>query len=89
MVKWHVKEGDYVKEGDPLVDVMTEKATVTLPAPTSGRVVKILIGEDQGVKVGQTLCVIEPAGEAAAEKPQTAQPAPPRGGGHARGSPSG
>jgi pyruvate dehydrogenase E2 component (dihydrolipoamide acetyltransferase) len=76
VVKWHVKEGDYVKEGDPLVDVMTEKATVTLPAPTSGRVVKILAGEGQVVKVGQTLCVIEPAGEAAAEKPQMAQPAP-------------
>ncbi len=76
VVKWHVKEGDYVKEGDPLVDVMTEKATVTLPAPTSGRVVKILAGEGQVVKVGQTLCVIEPSGEAAAEKPQMAQPAP-------------
>jgi pyruvate dehydrogenase E2 component (dihydrolipoamide acetyltransferase) len=76
VVKWHVKEGDYVKEGDPLVDVMTEKATVTLPAPTSGRVVKILVGEGQVVKVGQTLCVIEPAGEAAAEKPQTGQPTP-------------
>lgn len=76
VVKWHVKEGDYVKEGDPLVDVMTEKATVTLPAPTSGRVVKILVGEGQVVKVGQTLCVIEPAEEAAAEKPQTGQPAP-------------
>jgi pyruvate dehydrogenase E2 component (dihydrolipoamide acetyltransferase) len=76
VVKWHVKEGDYVKEGDPLVDVMTEKATVTLPAPTSGRVVKILVGEGQVVKVGQTLCVIEPAGESAAEKPQTGQPAP-------------
>jgi pyruvate dehydrogenase E2 component (dihydrolipoamide acetyltransferase) len=75
VVKWHVKEGDYVKEGDPLVDVMTEKATVTLPAPTSGRVVKILVGEGQVVKVGQTLCIIEPA-EAAAEKPQTGQPAP-------------
>lgn len=76
VVKWHVKEGDYVKEGDPLVDVMTEKATVTLPAPTSGRVVKILVGEGQVVKVGQTLCIIEPAEEAAAEKPQTGQPAP-------------
>jgi pyruvate dehydrogenase E2 component (dihydrolipoamide acetyltransferase) len=76
VVKWHVKEGDYVKEGDPLVDVMTEKAAVTLPAPTSGRVVKILVGEGQVVKVGQTLCVIEPAGGAAAEKPQTGQPAP-------------
>ncbi len=74
VVKWHVKEGDYVKEGDPLVDVMTEKATVTLPAPTSGRVVKILVREGQVVKVSQTLCIIEPA-EAPAEKPQTAQPA--------------
>ncbi|AET33257.1 dihydrolipoamide acetyltransferase family protein [Pyrobaculum ferrireducens] len=77
VVKWHVKEGDYVKEGDPLVDVMTEKATVTLPAPTSGKVVKILAREGQVVKVGQTLCIIEPAAEAAPpEKPQAAQPAP-------------
>jgi len=75
VVKWHVKEGDYVKEGDPLVDVMTEKATVTLPAPTSGRVVKILIAEGQVVKVGQTLCIIEPAEGTAAEKRQAAEPA--------------
>ncbi|AEA12510.1 Pyruvate/2-oxoglutarate dehydrogenase complex, dihydrolipoamide acyltransferase (E2) component [Thermoproteus uzoniensis 768-20] len=80
IVKWHVKEGDYVKEGDPLVDVMTEKATVTLPAPAAGKVVKILAKEGQVVKVGQTLCVIEPAeGEAKqAERPQAeaAQQAP-------------
>lgn len=69
VVKWHVKEGDFVKEGDPLVDVMTEKATVTLPAPTTGKVVKILVREGEVVKVGQTLCVIEPA-EVPAAGPQ-------------------
>ena len=77
VIKWHVKEGDFVKEGDPLVDVMTEKATVTLPAPTTGRVVKILVREGEVVKVGQTLCVIEPA-EGPAAGPQTEAPARPR-----------
>lgn len=61
IIKWHVKEGDYVKEGDPLVDVMTEKATVTLPSPATGRVAKILAKEGETVKVGQVLCLIEPA----------------------------
>ncbi|AFA39095.1 Pyruvate/2-oxoglutarate dehydrogenase, dihydrolipoamide acyltransferase (E2) [Pyrobaculum oguniense TE7] len=69
IVKWHVKEGDFVKEGDPLVDVMTEKANVTLPAPATGKVVKILAKEGEIVKVGQVLCVIEEV---------AAQEAPPK-----------
>ena len=44
IVTWHVKVGDSVAEDDPIVDVMTDKATVTIPSPTNG-VVKELSGD--------------------------------------------
>ena len=37
IVIWHVKEGDIVKD-DPILDVMTDKATVTIPSPTDGKI---------------------------------------------------
>ena len=40
LVKWHVKEGDAVKEDQTLAEVMTDKATVTVPSPRAGRVIK-------------------------------------------------
>ena len=44
IVTWHVKVGDSVSEDDSIVDVMTDKATVTIPSPTNG-VVKELSGD--------------------------------------------
>jgi 2-oxoisovalerate dehydrogenase E2 component (dihydrolipoyl transacylase) len=44
IVTWHVKVGDSVAEDDSIVDVMTDKATVTIPSPTNG-VVKELSGD--------------------------------------------
>ena len=38
LVAWHVKVGDMVAEDQPLADVMTDKATVRIPAPVVGRV---------------------------------------------------
>lgn len=61
VVRWRVKEGDVVKENDPLVEVLTEKATVEIPSPVAGRVAKLLAKEGERVKVGQTLIVIETA----------------------------
>ena len=36
VVQWHVSVGDSVSEDDPIVDVMTDKATVTIPSPVNG-----------------------------------------------------
>lgn len=44
VVQWHVSVGDAVKEDDPIVDVMTDKAAVTIPSPVSG-VISSLNGE--------------------------------------------
>ena len=40
VVTWHFAEGDQVQEDDPLVEVMTDKATVTIPSPTAGVISK-------------------------------------------------
>ena len=69
IVAWHVKIGDTVEEDDPLVEVMTDKATVELPAPVSGKVVAIhgAVGEKRAV--GSDLVELEVAGEEAEENP--------------------
>ena len=59
IVSWKVKEGDRVKLDQPLVEVMTDKATVELPSPRAGTVVKIHYQDGQICPVGQILVTIE------------------------------
>jgi pyruvate dehydrogenase E2 component (dihydrolipoamide acetyltransferase) len=61
VVRWLVAEGAAVKEDDPLVEILTDKANVEIPSPLSGTVVKILAAPGQVVKVGELLALIEPA----------------------------
>jgi pyruvate dehydrogenase E2 component (dihydrolipoamide acetyltransferase) len=59
ILKWMAGEGDSIKEDQPLVEVMTDKVNVQIPAPRSGRVVQILVKEGDVAKVGQTIMVID------------------------------
>ncbi|HZW55725.1 MAG TPA: dihydrolipoamide acetyltransferase family protein [Nitrososphaerales archaeon] len=63
IVKWLVTEGDEIKEDQPMVEVMTDKATVQIPSPTSGRVGKILAKEGQTVRVGTSIVSFDAGGE--------------------------
>jgi len=56
-----VKEGDEVREDQPLVEVMTEKVNVEIPAPRSGTVSKIMVKEGDVLKVGQTILILTEA----------------------------
>ncbi|QDE91033.1 dihydrolipoamide acetyltransferase [Myxococcus xanthus] len=67
LVKWHVKAGDSVKEDQVLAEVMTDKATVTVPAPKAGRVVKTHGNEGDMAKVHQLLVTLEVEGAAPAQ----------------------
>lgn len=67
LVKWHVKEGDAVKEDDVLAEVMTDKATVTVPSPKAGRVLKTHGKEGDMAKVHQLLVSLEVEGAATAQ----------------------
>jgi pyruvate dehydrogenase E2 component (dihydrolipoamide acetyltransferase) len=57
-----VHEGDVVREDAPLLEVETDKATVEIPSPMSGRIEKIHVQPGQTVKVGQVLVEFGDAG---------------------------
>jgi pyruvate dehydrogenase E2 component (dihydrolipoamide acetyltransferase) len=53
--RWYVKPGDHVVEDQPLVEVMTDKATVTIPSPRRGTVTRLLHEVGQVAKVHQPM----------------------------------
>jgi len=65
VVRWLVKEGDVLQEDQPMVEIMTDKATVEIPTPRAGRVAKLMYGEGQVCPVGKVLIAIEVADAAA------------------------
>jgi len=71
IVNWRVKPGDTIAEDEVIVEVMTEKAAVELPAPVGGRVLSITGTPGDMVPVGADLIVIETGTPAT-----TAAPAP-------------
>jgi pyruvate dehydrogenase E2 component (dihydrolipoamide acetyltransferase) len=56
--RWLVKEGDDVAEDEPLVEVITDKATVEIPSPFAGHVTRILVAAGEIVPVGTVLVTI-------------------------------
>lgn len=80
LVRWLVKEGDVVKHDQPLVEVMTDKATVEIPCSSDGKVTKLVAKEGQIVKVGETLLTLESGAskdvKSEAPRPQAAAPGP-------------
>src|SRR5215470_2207875 len=59
IVQWLRKEGDAVQEGDPLVEVETEKANMEVPAPSRGTLVRLLVERGAVVPVGGVLAILE------------------------------
>ncbi len=62
IVSWLVAEGDAVGEDQPIVEVLTDKATVVIPSPKAGTVSKIPWAAGDIVPVGDTLIVLDGAG---------------------------
>jgi len=59
VVKWLKKEGGKVEKGEPLVEVMTEKATYEVESPAGGILSKVLVAEEEISPVGSVLGIIE------------------------------
>ena len=81
VVQIMVKEGDRVTEGQSLIELETEKATVPVPAPAAGTITRLLVRQGDHLKVGQAL--VELDGESGSqqakettEKKPTADKAP-------------
>jgi pyruvate dehydrogenase E2 component (dihydrolipoamide acetyltransferase) len=58
VIQWFKKEGEAVNKGEPLVEVLSEKATVDVEAPASGILRKILVEQGMDVPVNATLAII-------------------------------
>ncbi|HXU00172.1 MAG TPA: dihydrolipoamide acetyltransferase family protein [Polyangia bacterium] len=72
VVRWLVKEGDELQEDQPMVEIMTDKATVEIPTPRAGRVAKLMFAEGQICPVGKVLIAIEVPDAPGAAAPQPA-----------------
>lgn len=76
VVEWHVEVGSVVEEDAPLVDVLTEKATVELPSPRAGRVLSLTGSPGDKIRVGSEILVLET--EAVDEAARPAEPTEPK-----------
>jgi 2-oxoglutarate decarboxylase len=78
VLEWHVAEGDFVSEGDTVVEVSTDKVDAEVPAPTSGLITKLVAAVDDEVAVGAPLAEMEPGdgSNAAAADPAAEEAAP-------------
>jgi 2-oxoglutarate dehydrogenase E2 component (dihydrolipoamide succinyltransferase) len=81
--QWLKKDGDLVREGEPLFELETEKASQEIPAPATG-VLHISVAASATVSIGQQVGRIEPDEKPAARK----APEPPRDGVQAKAPPA-
>lgn len=56
---WFKQPGDMVKEGEDLVELVTDKATFSMPSPAAGKIKELLVSEGDNAEVGQSIAVIE------------------------------
>ena len=60
VLEWHKQEGEFVEEGETVVEVSTDKVDAEVPAPASGTLTRILKGEDETIEVGGALAELDP-----------------------------
>ena len=74
---WHVTVGSTVREDDPLVDMMTDKATVEITSPVSGTVLELHGAKGEKRPTGSELVILEVEGAGKAATPPPRKPEPP------------
>ena len=76
ILKWYVAPGGTIQEDEPLVDVETDKAALTIPSPRGGKIVSVAGKVGDTVLVGDVLAVIDDGTGVAVAPPTTAVEAP-------------
>ncbi|MFE6870716.1 biotin/lipoyl-containing protein, partial [Kitasatospora sp. NPDC057692] len=59
VTRWLKAEGERVEVDEPLLEVSTDKVDTEIPAPASGILASIKVGEDETVEVGAELAIID------------------------------
>jgi len=77
LVRWLVRPGDAVTPGQGLAEVMSDKATMEVPAPFAGTITALTATPGAKIKIGQVVLSYQPVGQAVPELPdQEARPLP-------------
>jgi len=75
IVRWFKQEGEHVEEDEDLVELESEKASLEIPAPTTGVIEQILFPAGETVRVGETIALIRESDEDdQPERPAAAEP---------------
>jgi multifunctional 2-oxoglutarate metabolism enzyme len=75
VLEWHVSVGDFVNEGDTVVEVSTDKVDAEVPAPVSGTITALVAEVDDEVPVGSPLAEMAPGDSAGTDAAPAAGPA--------------
>ena len=59
IIKWYIQEGDTFKENDELCDMVSDKATFSLEAPSSGKLLHILKKNNSVVSIKEQVAIAE------------------------------
>ena len=59
---WYVEIGETIAKGQDLVEMVTDKATFNVPSPASGKLIEVRAKQEDTVKVGQVMAVLETEG---------------------------
>ncbi len=94
ILEWHKHEGDFVEQGETVVEVSTDKVDAEIPAPASGTITKLVGAVDDVVSVGAVLAELEAGAppsdnggpSTTAKAAETAEPAEASGAPEAPGS---
>src|SRR6266571_365408 len=74
LVRLMIKPGASIAEGEPVMELETDKAVIEVPSSVSGTVGEIRVKEGEKVKVGQTIFTLEGDGAAPPEAPRKHEP---------------
>ncbi len=75
VTRWLKREGDPVEVDEPLVEVSTDKVDTEIPSPAAGVLERIVVPEDETVKIGAELAVIGDTSQPATSQTAASQPA--------------
>ena len=67
VLEWHKQEGEFVSEGETVVEVSTDKIDAEVPAPASGVITRIVKGPDETIEVGGVLAELDPSADLSAD----------------------
>jgi pyruvate dehydrogenase E2 component (dihydrolipoamide acetyltransferase) len=77
LIRWYKQAGDAVTQGEPLMEVETDKVTLDIEAPAAGTLAQVTAADGDDVPVGQVVAVILAAGEQPAAAVAAAAPSGP------------